>query len=137
VRFATATEATDPIVNVVADVLKGAPTEPSDSHNEVLAWIEGLLTAAAIGPECVRPSEWMRLVFGRDHVFESVESAQTSMTALGLMYNMILGKREGEGANYGPRFLELAEEGEHATLAVLWTEASSLAWEFTERRCAA
>jgi uncharacterized protein len=122
VRLATATQAANPIVNVVADVLKGAGKEPGNAEHASLAWIEGVLTAAAIGPERVRPSEWMRLVFGRHYVFESAESAQESMTALGMMYNMVLGKLEREGSDYSPRFLDLAENGEEVALAVAWTE---------------
>jgi uncharacterized protein len=122
VRLATATQIIDPIVNVVADVLKGAGTGRRNGDRAFLAWAEGVLTAAAIGPRCVRPSEWMRRVFGRYCVFESAESAQTSMMALGLMHNMIIGKLEREGSDYSPPFLESAEQGEEAALAVLWTE---------------
>ncbi len=87
-----------------------------------MAWTEGVLTAAAIGPERTRPDEWARAAFGPDHTYEDAEQAQTSIAMLALLYNKILDDLRQMRADYAPYFLELAEDGEEIGLAVQWAE---------------
>jgi uncharacterized protein len=120
-RLATAAGLTDPTDAVVAQMLAGR--DPDDgAGREFLAWTEGMLTAAAIGPERVPPGRWLELAFGQGRVFESSAQAQEYMSALVVMYNTILTDLRRQGSGYTPRFLKLAEDGEEVALAILWVE---------------
>jgi uncharacterized protein len=119
-RLATASKLPNPTDAVVAQLLAGR--NPKRADREFLAWLEGMLTAAAIAPERTRPDAWLKLAFGLGHVFESPADAQTYMSAFALMHNAILSDLKRKGSGYIPRVLGLAEEGEKEALAIHWTE---------------
>jgi len=74
----------DPSTAAVSNVLEGADGCLSRSDREMMAWTEGVLTAAAVGPERTRPDEWAKAVFGPDRKYEDAEQAQASITMLAM-----------------------------------------------------
>jgi uncharacterized protein len=126
----------DPIAAAVADVLDATADDFTRADREMMAWTEGVLTAAAIGPERTRPDEWARAVFGAEPVYDDAAQAQASLTMLALMYNGILSELHRRGPDYVPVFLDCAEEGEAVALGAHWaagfiagTQLRGEAWE--------
>ena len=118
-RLATRASIRDPIAEAVSGVIEDIAGDIGLAEREVLAFVEGVLTAAAIGPERTSPHEWMRAVF-QDRQFEDIEMAQASLALLSLMYNNILSDVRRMGTSYSPRFLDDAEDGEEIALAEHW-----------------
>lgn len=87
-----------------------------------LAFMEGLLTAAAIGPERTRPADWLRGMYGRDHVFESADEAQALQTVFSVRYNQILSRIEREREHFVPDFLDFATPADEVSLACEWSQ---------------
>jgi uncharacterized protein len=110
----------DPIAAVVSSVLEDADEGSTLEHRKMLAWTDGVLTAAAVGPERVPLAELARAVFDSDRDFDDPEFRQAATSLLGLMYKILLRKLKREGADYTPRFLEYAENGEEVPLAGEW-----------------
>lgn len=110
----------DPIGAVVSAVLEDTRYGDTLDHRKILAWTDGVLTAAAVGPERVRPDELARAVFDQDRPFNDAGMAQVSVSLLGLMYSGVVEKLRRERTDYVPRFLEYAHEGEEAVLATEW-----------------
>jgi uncharacterized protein len=110
----------DPIAAAVADVLDATADDFTRADREMMAWTEGVLTAAAIGPERTRPDEWARAVFGSARRFDDAAQAQAAIAMLALMYNSILTDLRRHGSDYVPFFLDHAEEGEGAGLGAAW-----------------
>ena len=123
----------DPIAAAVSSLLDDFADGLTATGRELLAWTEGVLTAAAIGPEPTRPDEWMQAVFGRGQTFDDAAEAQAAMTLLGLLYNETLRDIRRGGRRYTPRFLELAEDGEEIGLAREWAggfiAGAALRWD--------
>lgn len=72
-----------------------------------LSDLDGFLTAIAIGPELVMPSEWLPAVWGGgEPMFESHEQAQRVMGAIMGRYNEILQLLRDEPEAYDPLFWE-------------------------------
>ncbi len=94
----------------------------SPSDRGMMAWAEGILTAAAIGPERTRPDEWAKAVFGPDCTYEDAEQAQASVAMLALLYNKIVDDLRHMRADYAPLFLEHARDGEEIRLAAEWAQ---------------
>lgn len=88
-------------------------------EREMLAFVDGVLTAAAVGPERTYPHEWMRAVF-EHHALADTGMEQASITILSLLYNEIRGKLQEMQAEYAPRFLDFAEAREEIGLAGHW-----------------
>ena len=135
-RFQPETSRPDPIAAAVSMVFEDPDGDLTRPDREMMAWTEGLLTAAAVGPERTRPDEWARAVFGPGHKFEDAEQAQASMAMLSLMYNAILGDLRRKGPEYVPLFFRHAEQGEGVELGTHWaagfvagTQLRSEAWE--------
>lgn len=62
-----------------------------------LSDMDGFLTAIAIGPDMILPSEWMPIIIGdEDYVFENIEQNQAFFGAVINWYNGILAKLRGE-----------------------------------------
>jgi len=112
----------DPMAAVVSSVLEDADEGPTLAHRKILAWTDGVLTAAAVGPERVRLDELAHEVFDSDRPFDDPEMGQVATSLLGLMHNTVLRKLKREGADYAPRFLDYAQEGEETVLAAQWAD---------------
>lgn len=96
----------------------------SDATTEdcmMLSDLDGFLTAVAIGPELIMPSEWLGCIWGGDSpVFESDEQAQLVLGAIMGRYNAILDELAHEPEAYEPILYENRETG--ATFAADWIE---------------
>ena len=130
----------DPIAAAVANVLEGTDGRFSRSDREMMAWTEGLLTAAAIGPERTRPDEWAKAVFGPERKYENADEAQDSAAMLAVMHDTILNDLRRLGPDFSPFFLEHAADGEELALGGDWaagfvagTQLRSDAWEGLNR----
>jgi uncharacterized protein len=85
-----------------------------------LSDLDGFLTGIAIGPELVKPSEWLpRIWGGEEPVFEGVEQARTVIGAIMGRYNEILRELDTDPEAYEPLFWE-GPDGE--VIATDWAE---------------
>ncbi len=65
--------------------------------------LDGLLTAVAIGPEFVPPSEWLPVVWGEESpAFESLEQAERVLGAIMARYNEIIHSLNDEPPTFAP-----------------------------------
>ena len=72
-----------------------------------LSDLDGFLTAVAIGPELIMPSEWLPVIWGEgEPVFESAEEAQGVIGAIMARYNEILHLMQHQPDDYEPVFWE-------------------------------
>ncbi len=85
-----------------------------------LSDLDGFLTGIAIGPELVKPSEWLpRIWGGEEPVFEGLEQARTVIGAIMGRYNEILRVLDTDPEAYDPLFWE-GPDGE--AIAADWAE---------------
>jgi uncharacterized protein len=83
----------------------------------LLSKLDGFLTGIAIGPEVLRPSEWLPLIWGgEDPVFDDLDEGKTIFGAITWRYNEIL--REIADDSPGPIFWSDADEA----IALDWAE---------------
>jgi len=87
----------------VLEELLSPPRAPI--FNLSMVGLDGFLTAIVIGPELVRPSEWLPAIRAHEHAFENVEQAQEIMGALMNYYNGIIRALDGSPENYRPLYL--------------------------------
>ena len=72
-----------------------------------LSDLDGFLTAVAIGPELIMPSEWLPVIWGEgEPEFESVEEAKGVIGAIMARYNEILHLIQHQPDDYEPLFWE-------------------------------
>lgn len=75
----------------------------------LLSDLDGFLTAVAIGPELIMPSEWLPVIWGEgEPEFESMEEAQRIIHAIMGRYNEILDVLRHEPEAFEPIFWETA-----------------------------
>lgn len=67
--------------------------------------LDGYLTALVIGPNLVRPSEWLPGIRANDHAFDDVEQAQEIMSVLMDYHNSIIRRLDRGPKNYRPLYL--------------------------------
>ena len=92
---------------------------PEDSM--MLSDLDGFLTAIAIGPELIMPSEWLPVIWGGDGPeFTSEAEANRVLSAIMGRYNEILDILANEPEAYEPIIYENRETGE--TIAADWAE---------------
>jgi uncharacterized protein len=85
-----------------------------------LSDLDGFLTGIAIGPELIKPSEWLPAIWGGDEpVFESIEQAQTVIGAIMGRHNEILRELDTDPEAYAPIYWE-GPDGEE--IAADWAE---------------
>ena len=78
-------------------------SEASPENCMQLSDLDGFLTGIAIGPELVKPSEWLPVVWGGDEpVFEDAEQAQTVIGTIMGRYNEILRVLDTDPEAYAP-----------------------------------
>ena len=119
-RLATRPSPPDPIAAAISGVLEDAAHSIGPAEQGMLAFVQGLLTAAAIGPERTFPHEWIGAIF-LGYRFEDADAAQAASALLSLMHDRILEDLRRKGAEYSPAFLERAEDGEKVGLAREWS----------------
>jgi uncharacterized protein len=85
-----------------------------------LSDLDGFLTGIAIGPELVKPSEWLPAIWGDDEpVFEGIEQARIVIGVIMGRYNEILRVLDTDPEAYNPLFWE-GPNGE--VIAADWAE---------------
>jgi uncharacterized protein len=91
-----------------------------DDDGLMLCDLDGFLTAIAIGPELILPSEWVPLIWGANApVFESADEAQQVLGAVMDRYNAILLALARDPSTYEP-ILRANDDGE--LIAKDWAE---------------
>jgi len=118
-RPATRPSPPDRIAAAISGVLDDAAHSIGPAEQGMLAFVQGLLTAAAIGPERTFPHEWIAAIF-QGHRFEDADAAQASYALLSLMHDRILRDLRRRGAEYSPEFLDQAQGEEKIGLAREW-----------------
>jgi len=92
---------------------------PDDSL--MLSDLDGFLTAVAIGPELIMPSEWLPHVWGGDSAeFKSEDQARRVLGAIMGRYNDILDTLADDPEAFEPILYENRQTGE--TIAADWAE---------------
>jgi uncharacterized protein len=72
-----------------------------------LSDLDGFLTAVAIGPEMIMPSEWLPVIWGDGEPdFENVEQAQSIIERIMVRYNDILHRLQDQAVGIEPLFWE-------------------------------
>jgi uncharacterized protein len=95
-------------------------SEASPENCMQLSDLDGFLTGIAIGPELIKPSEWLPAIWGDDEpVFENEEQVQTVIGAIMGRYNEILRELDTDPEGYEPVFWE-GPDGE--VIAADWAE---------------
>src|SRR5713226_10236256 len=81
-----------PVVGVGAEALEAyLSSDRSPPDSMMLSDLDGFLTAIAIGPELVLPSEWMPVIWGGEEpVFADDAEMQAVLGAIMSRYNEIL-----------------------------------------------
>jgi uncharacterized protein len=78
-------------------------SEASPENCMQLSDLDGFLTGIAIGPELIKPSEWLPAIWGDDEpVFENEEQVQTVIGAIMGRYNEILRELDTDPEAYAP-----------------------------------
>ena len=106
----------DPIETVVNAIAADQLPDIEPDDRLLLAWMEGLLTAAAIGPVRTRPDEWLQML-PTDLSGADPRLAETMLMVLGLRYNQVLVRLKSKQSDYVPEFLDACEDGEEIELA--------------------
>ncbi len=108
-----------PVVGVGAEALEAylsSDRSPPDSMG--LSDLDGFLTAVAIGPELVMPSEWLPIVWGGEEpVFADDGEAQAVIGGIMSRYNAIL--RDVADGNFEPILWITADD---IVIATDWAE---------------
>jgi uncharacterized protein len=92
----------------------------ADDDGLMLCDLDGFLTAIAVGPELVLPSEWVPLIWGTNGpVFEDADEAQHVLGAVMNRYNAILLALARDPTTYEP-ILRANDDGE--LIAKDWAE---------------
>jgi uncharacterized protein len=95
-------------------------SEASPENCMQLSDLDGFLTGIAIGPELIKPSEWLPAIWGDDEpVFENEEQVQAVIGAIMGRYNEILRELDTDPEGYEPVFWE-GPDGE--VIAADWAE---------------
>ena len=88
------------------DLLEGWLTSdraPEDAMD--LSELDGFLTAIAIGPELIMPSEWLPVVWGGEEpAFDDLDEAQTILSLVMARYNEIIAGLQAGGDDWAPVF---------------------------------
>ena len=70
-----------------------------------LSDLDGFLTGVVIGPELIKPSEWIPVIWGGgEPEFESVAEVETVIGTIIRRYNEIIGHLDGAAENFDPVF---------------------------------
>jgi uncharacterized protein len=82
--------------------------------------LDGFLTAIAIGPELIKPSQWLPVIWrGEKGFFEDTEQGERIYGMIFARYNLILRQLAHDEDEYGPLFWE-SEDG--TIIAMDWAE---------------
>lgn len=110
---------TAPEIDVEAlDAFLSSDAAPEDSM--LLSDMDGFLTAVAIGPELIKPSEWLPVIWrGESPSFETAEQAEFITGQIFARYNEILRCSAAGRDHIAPWFWE---DGDGNVIAMDWCE---------------
>jgi uncharacterized protein len=87
----------------------GSPRAPKDALSVI--GLDGYLTGIVVGPELIRPSEWLPGIWGAEEpVFDSTDEIQGVLNAVMLRYNEIIGLIDKTPERYRPLYLPEAPD---------------------------
>jgi uncharacterized protein len=95
----------------------------SDATNDEaldIAMLDGFLTALAIGPNTLPPSQWMPIVWGGQMTWQSKEQAEHMMSLVFRHANDILFYLRDEPDTFTPLFYEREHEGQMIPIIDEW-----------------
>ncbi|MBC8191625.1 MAG: UPF0149 family protein [FCB group bacterium] len=86
-----------------------------------IAMLDGFLTALAIGPNTVLPSQWMPAVWGDEEiVWESMEEAQKILSTIHRLMNQIIYGFDLKPIDFQPIFYESTHTGKRIPIYDEW-----------------
>ncbi len=101
--MANTTPPTEPVDLDPLDAFLSSDRAPGDCMG--LSDLDGFLTAIAIGPELIKPSDWMPVIWGDgEPAFETVEEAQAILSIIMARYNEILSSLATDPDSFEPVF---------------------------------
>lgn len=116
---------TDPLDDTELDELHELLLARFEDHELLLDAVHGLLSAVAIGPEAVPPSEWIPIVLEDDKPFADTETAERVLRLLLRLYNGVV--RDLDRLVFEPILGQIeTEDGEPALTARGWCEGFAL-----------
>jgi uncharacterized protein len=96
-------EHSDPVSLDALDEFLMSDRVPENSMG--LSDLDGFLTAIAIGPELIMPSEWLPVVWGGEEpAFDDLDEAQTILSLVMARYNEIIAGLQAGGDDWAPVF---------------------------------
>ena len=111
-------------VDVIADAARHIAERGgglNDDERDYLAWMDGLLTAAVVGPERTHPHEWVAACMGEGAAQDDPVALQALTAVFDLRYNLILERLLRETWDYEPQFLDDCADARAVELASRWT----------------
>lgn len=116
---------TDPLDDTELDELHELLLARFEDSELLLDAVHGLLSAVAIGPEPVAPSEWIPLVLEEEKPFDDTEQAEHALRLLLRLYNGVV--RDLERLVFEPILGQIeTEDGAPALTARGWCEGFAL-----------
>lgn len=119
-RLEPPTSRTNPITDLIEEALSEPPARLGMQDRIEMAYLDGMLTACAIGPVRTVPADWVRGYYGGEQKSESAEVVQALLAVWAMRYNDILHDLERLREDYVPRFVDTAEPGEEIKLGTEW-----------------
>src|ERR1051326_2329784 len=100
-------------------------SDRSPPESMLISDLDGFLTAVAIGPELIKPSEWLRVIWGGEQpIFADENEAQAVLDAIMNRYNQIL--RDVERHSLEPIFWT---DPDGTIIAADWAEGFAMAMD--------
>lgn len=94
-------------------------SEASPENCMMVSDLDGFLTAIAIGPDRINPSQWLPVIWRGEQAFEDPDQAERIIGMMLARYNEILWTLEHAEDDYCPWFWESADG---AVIAMDWAE---------------
>lgn len=111
--------------------------KPGPETRRFLAWLDGFLTACAIGPERISPEEWVEVIFGDTRPSASDEGHGLLLAALIMLSDQIINSLKHAPEDYEPVIFRLAGEGEETELGAEWADGFFRGMRLRPEPCAA
>ena len=94
------------IRDIVGEIDAGPDFELTDSHLADLTWVDGMLTASAVGPKAIEPREWIDAYYGKDYDHREEAVVAVLMRMWKLRHDHILHELQDARGSYKPDFIK-------------------------------